>query len=302
MKFKDCIKYKVCMVYKVNCFMIKVEITAFAFFICTSVFAQVGIGTVSPDDSAALDITVFNEEDNEDDEDKEGKGLLIPRLTSNEITGDPDNPDDSGIENPANGLLVYDTTENQFKVNYGDASNPLWDYVNPNAGSDSVKYSVDIYSDDYQSAISVSPTYTTIPLLQSEDWNDNTEIYQVSTEDHTITVSQAGRYRISVSVPLQINLNAADALDRFSITEMQIAVNGNEVGTPRVTLKTGVLGQGFNYMDITEVMMLNANDIISIVIKTTGETSLIAFYNSNPTGNVDDGLQRKVAYMYLEQL
>ena len=49
-------------------------------------FSQgVGIGTPTPDPSAALDITSFN------------KGLLIPRMNSNSI---------NAIVNPAQGLLV----------------------------------------------------------------------------------------------------------------------------------------------------------------------------------------------------
>ena len=50
--------------------------------------AQVGIGTTSPDASAALDITAND------------KGLLIPRMTTVQRTG---------ISSPANSLMVFDT-------------------------------------------------------------------------------------------------------------------------------------------------------------------------------------------------
>ena len=63
------------------------------FLLLTTSYSQVGIGTTNPDPSAILDIN------------SNTKGLLAPRMTSTERTT---------ISNPANGLLVYDTTENAF--------------------------------------------------------------------------------------------------------------------------------------------------------------------------------------------
>ena len=51
-------------------------------------FAQIGIGTTTPDASSALEINSTN------------KGLLIPRMTTVEM---------NAIVSPAVGLLVYDT-------------------------------------------------------------------------------------------------------------------------------------------------------------------------------------------------
>lgn len=63
------------------------------FLLSTNIYAQVGIGTLTPNASAMLDVESTT------------KGLLTPRMTSAERTA---------ISNPANGLLVYDTTENAF--------------------------------------------------------------------------------------------------------------------------------------------------------------------------------------------
>ena len=72
-------------------------------------FSQgVGIGTTSPDVSAALDITSTN------------KGLLIPRMNLNSIMA---------IINPARGLLVYDSVANQLMVNVGNSMIPDWQPV-----------------------------------------------------------------------------------------------------------------------------------------------------------------------------
>ena len=63
------------------------------FLLSTNVYSQVGIGTLNPDPTSILDL------------DSTTKGLLAPRMTSAERTS---------ISNPANGLLVYDTSENAF--------------------------------------------------------------------------------------------------------------------------------------------------------------------------------------------
>ncbi|HEX6180419.1 MAG TPA: hypothetical protein VFZ47_04190, partial [Chitinophagaceae bacterium] len=77
-----------------------------------SSFAQnVGIGTLTPDASAALDIS------------NTGKGLLIPRMSTAAI---------NSITNPAKGLFVYDSVTNQLMVNTGTPAVPSWKAVASN--------------------------------------------------------------------------------------------------------------------------------------------------------------------------
>lgn len=66
-------------------------------------FAQVGIGTVSPDTTSVLDIT------------SSSKGFLAPRMTTNQRTT---------IANPAEGLLVFDTNLDAFY--YYDTTADIW--------------------------------------------------------------------------------------------------------------------------------------------------------------------------------
>jgi hypothetical protein len=73
---------------------------------------SVGIGTTTPDASAALDITATN------------KGLLIPRMDINSI---------NAIINPARGLLVYDSAANQLMVNIGLPAVPNWQPITGNS-------------------------------------------------------------------------------------------------------------------------------------------------------------------------
>ncbi len=76
--------------------------------------AQVGIGTVTPESSAALEVKSNN------------KGLLTPRITkSNRIN----------ISNPATGLLVYQTNDDKGFY-YFDGN--IWQYLNCSGSSVSV--------------------------------------------------------------------------------------------------------------------------------------------------------------------
>lgn len=61
--------------------------------------AQVGIGTSTPNASAILDVS------------SNGKGVLLPRLTTAQI---------NGIQNPEPGLLVFNSTTKKF-MGYGNA-------------------------------------------------------------------------------------------------------------------------------------------------------------------------------------
>ncbi|CAN1501833.1 Ice-binding protein [Flavobacteriaceae bacterium] len=63
------------------------------------VLSQVGIGTITPDASSILDISSTT------------KGLLLPRMTTLQQTD---------LESPAIGLMVYNTTTNQIETNQGD--------------------------------------------------------------------------------------------------------------------------------------------------------------------------------------
>ena len=71
----------------------------------SSIYAQVGINIAVPDPSAALDIVSTD------------KGMLIPRMTTVQRTA---------INNPATGLLVYDTNLKEIYQNAGTPPAPIW--------------------------------------------------------------------------------------------------------------------------------------------------------------------------------
>ncbi len=76
---------------------------------------SVGIGTITPDASAQLDVT------------NSSKGILIPRMITADIPL---------IASPAKGLMVYDSLANKLMVNIGTALSPNWQPVSsPAAGN-----------------------------------------------------------------------------------------------------------------------------------------------------------------------
>ena len=89
-------------------------------FISVQIKAQVAINTdgSQPDNSAMLDVKSTS------------KGMLVPRMTTTER---------DAINNPATGLLIFCTTNNQFYSNKGTPSSPNWMMVSSqwvNSGSD----------------------------------------------------------------------------------------------------------------------------------------------------------------------
>ncbi|MDT0293423.1 hypothetical protein ACFQ3R_12590 [Mesonia ostreae] len=79
--------------------------TLLIFSSCYFGFSQVGINTIDPDTSAALDIVAKD------------SGILIPRMTSIER---------EAIAEPAKSLMVFDTDENAYYYNAGDATTANW--------------------------------------------------------------------------------------------------------------------------------------------------------------------------------
>ena len=77
----------------------------FMLFISSSAFAQLGIGTTTPNSSSILD--AFSD----------SKGFLMPRLTTAQR---------DLIVSPATGLMIFNTTLNDGQLNTGTPSVPVW--------------------------------------------------------------------------------------------------------------------------------------------------------------------------------
>ena len=123
----------------------KTTLLFLSLFLALTLSAQVGVGTIAPDASSILDV-----QSNEPAK----KGLLLPRLN---------NTQRDGITTPANGLIIYNTTEKCVEVNIGTKTVPEWacvsagDTVTPptplptgmTISADKVKYIASILDSDY---------------------------------------------------------------------------------------------------------------------------------------------------------
>ncbi|MDT0556106.1 hypothetical protein [Patiriisocius hiemis] len=225
-----------------------VLLVLFSIFSSTTIFAQVGINTTSPDNSSIIDITSTN------------KGMLIPRMTSAQR---------DAISNPANGLLIYNTDSDEFQFNSNNTSTPIWEAfdvapVNSSNIGQSIKYS----NLDITTNVNASPAINA-PLLGTQEWNDNTTLYVPNFLTNEITISETGRYRIVVNIPLI----TADVRDRMA-PEMRITVNGTPVASYSSTgyIRTNN-GHQSSSLHLTEVLEVTNGDAIAVIVQQAGNAS-----------------------------
>jgi len=214
---------------------------------------QVGIGTVTPNFSSALDITSTD------------KGLLIPRMTTSQR---------NAIISPANGLFVYNTDSDEFQYNSNNPTTPIWRALSliPTgsavAGS-SLKYTNTDITTNINTASLIN-----LPVFGTLRWNDNTSLYVVS--GNQVTITQAGRYEFIVNASIA---NTA-ATDR-NAPEMRIYVNGVAIGA---YASTGYIRSTNNHeqasLHLREVLELNANDIITVKIRQSANTGSVNLRNA----------------------
>ncbi len=216
--------------------------------------AQVGIGTTTPDSSTILDV------------ESTSKGILIPRLSSDQI---------NAITNPAHGLMVYNTDLNEFQFNCNTDVAPEWSKIS--YGS-SVKYS----NLDISSNLN-SNTYTNIPIFGSLDWNDDTTLY--SQSGNTLTINTTGRYKITVNIAYTVPNAGSNAHQRVSVAA-RIAINGTPTGS---IANTGYVRRTNNHneasLHITEIFNITAGQTISIQAIRAGN-SAPANFRSVASSNV----------------
>lgn len=207
-------------------------------------FSQVGVGTTNPDRSSVFHVESTTQ------------GMLLPRLTTIE---------QNNILNPASGLIIYNTDHNEFRFNYGAPVSPKWIKTSRNQA---VKYS----NSNADTSINVnSNSKINAPIISTLEWNDDTSVYSVDTNNNTVTVVNSGRYKIVINVSLITSTNTARLTP-----EMHIEINGTRRGS---YASTGYIrnqnGQKESSLHITEVFELNANDIISVGIIRTGNAGTV---------------------------
>lgn len=182
-------------------YSIPLLITIGLLMVC-SAFAQVGIGTVTPDSSAILDLSSTE------------KGFLLPRLTTSQR---------DSIHNPANGLMIYNSANNEVQVNNGSPSVPTWNNLN-----DTTNTTIISITDGGD----ISTTSTTHELIPGMELTPPAGNYMILFN---------GQFGLLASAPISttqgvIDLTAVyDALMAIPATATHAAVFGNgEVLLPGV--------------------------------------------------------------------
>ncbi|XMO85252.1 hypothetical protein AAFN75_10680 [Algibacter sp. AS12] len=132
-------------------------------------FAQVGIGTASPDDSAALQI------------DSSNGALIPPRMTSTQM---------DNIPTPLNGSMVFNTTRNSY-------------YVFKNSTWSSLTNSALVINRSFGSGNNILQTpnnsYVDFPIGPSEVISTNPDVYNV-TANGRVTILEQGNYLFTASL------------------------------------------------------------------------------------------------------
>jgi hypothetical protein len=208
-------------------------------FFVQSVFSQnVGIGTVSPNPSAKLDIASAN------------SGLLVPRMTTAER---------NRIANPAKGLLVFDSTTNNFWFNDGSK----WSQV---LSANNVRFGFDL-----QQNSTLTSSYN-IPFVD----NYNLDPSSVTlTSPTTLQIQRQGLYHFSL-LGLKHNENAASASATSATFNLSITINGKQYKVIANGVQTGG-GSAWSYGSTTLAfdLFVPANSIITINASTSLNSGFI---------------------------
>ncbi len=203
-------------------------------------FAQVGIGTTTPNASSALEISSNN------------SGLLIPRLT---------NLERDAITLPATSLLIFNSTVNGYQFNFGTPLVPEWVPITTNSSTkeQSLKYS----NTDISTDLNVG-TPIDVPIFGTEVWNDNTTLYSVS--GNVLTVNETGRYKIIINLHID---NREEAGIRI-----RIRLNTTLVGSYGIS-GAGEDGPNTTSINMIEVIHIMGGDEVAIETRRTGDNANI---------------------------
>ena len=184
------------------------------------VYAQQGIGTVTPNDNAALEI------------ESPDKGVLIPRISlSNSntlfmgVTGDASH----------NGMLVYNTNT---ATDTGLLGEGIYQWRLPNTGGTTYYWFKMLTSEDSAPVLTGTVTHSTL-RWDGEAWVENDQVLTSSTQVTITTDLFVG----SGNATMTIDANGMDVITSGSITvsATSITVTGTTTFTDTVTLNSNLV-------------------------------------------------------------
>lgn len=284
---------------KKNILLILLVITGFINFL--SAQGNVGIGTTTPDASAALDISNDNLPANGK------KGLLLPRVSLS------NNTDVVTIQSPANGLIVYNLVDNGT----GTAAVTkdtfyFWDGAKwiDLASVDTVRRELlpQVFfligsASQQTTGVAIAPyninTIGVIVDYQPTTILMNSGNHITKNANNTFTVNSTGRYELSGS----INCNPNMSLNSTANVEFIAQVSTDNVTWTDIAKTTGVWGNGTGGNSRTliispTVLTLNTGNFIRfMVLGNYGNQGTVANSTiSTPTGL---GFSRTLKIQYL---
>lgn len=135
-------------------------------------------------------------------------------------------------------------------------------------------------------------TTTVVPIFGSNDYvDDGTNLYEVS--GNTLIVKEAGRYDIRVNMTLEgfddsiLNTNEFD-----TNVNVRLAINGTPIGSFGATGHISFDNfNNFSSVHLSDILRLNANDVITILSYREANAGTVRMYNSGTSSFVINKLR-----------
>lgn len=238
-------------------------------------YAQVGIGTTTPNTSAILDVTSAN------------KGVLLPRVQLTSTT------DATTIPTPANGLMVYNPA-NAGSGNTAVAANTIYEWNSANAAWSQIYSRADIttsklpldfvlksVNEQLFSGTALAdlnnPSKVSLVTWVPADVVLTSAYVQVLSGQNSIKILDTGKYQISGGLTFLPNVTGAKpTVVEITVQSSTDGTNWSDVSGTSMALEQNATNTYTTIIFPTVIHQFNAGDILRMVIST-------------PVGNLNAG-------------
>jgi len=159
-------------------------------------YSQVAVGTVTPDDGSALEISSTT------------GALVPPRMTTTQM---------NAIPTPLDGAVIYNTTVNSLYLH----SSGTWSSLGKNNGT--LVVNKDYSNSNNNTIVGTDNTYFDFPIGPGDILSNDTSLYNV-TGNGTVTINESGNYLFSASFSM---IDAPDGNNKYIIA---ITINDTLTG------------------------------------------------------------------------
>lgn len=189
----------------------------------------------------------------------------------------------SEIMNPPLGSLIYNTTDFSIYQYSGSSWTRIFDEANNGSVATKINFGGHWTNTDVATDLNVNDVVA--PIFGSESYKDDgNTLYEVS--GNTLIVKADGRYDIRANLSF-VNINGI----RNNPTA-RIAIDGNKIGARAAS---GYMRNGSGHIQssihISEILELNANDVISLVMSRGGSTGIVRFNAADESSFIINKIQ-----------